>query len=76
MQWKILIYFMNIWSILRPLEIYSGRLVYFVIICYIFPRFGISNQVKSGNPAAHDWLTYRKRETAEEHERETTFGCL
>jgi hypothetical protein len=33
---------MTIWSILRPL-------VYFVVIWYIFPRFGILDQEKSGN---------------------------
>jgi hypothetical protein len=29
-----------------------GRLVYFVVIWYIFPHFGILHQEKSGNPAA------------------------
>jgi hypothetical protein len=48
--WKILVCFMTIWSILRPLEIYYGHLVYFVVIWYIFPRFGILDQDKSGNP--------------------------
>jgi hypothetical protein len=48
--WKILVYFMTIRSILRPLEIFYGRLVYFVVIWYIFPRFGILDQEKSGNP--------------------------
>jgi hypothetical protein len=41
LQWKILVYFMTIWSILRPFEIFFGPLVYFVVIWYIFPRFGI-----------------------------------
>jgi hypothetical protein len=35
------IYFMSIWSILQPLEIFYGHLVYFVVIWYIFPRFGV-----------------------------------
>jgi hypothetical protein len=48
LQWKILVYFMTIWSILRPLEIFYGHLVYFVVIWYIFPRFGILDQEKSG----------------------------
>jgi hypothetical protein len=30
--WKILVYFMTIWSILQPLEIFNGHLVYFVVI--------------------------------------------
>jgi hypothetical protein len=42
---------MTIWSILLPLEIFYGHLVYFVVIWYIFPRFGILYQEKSGNPA-------------------------
>jgi hypothetical protein len=41
---------MTIWSILRPLEIFYGPLVYFVVIWYIFPRFGILDPEKSGNP--------------------------
>jgi hypothetical protein len=41
---------MTIWSILRPLEIFYGLLVYFVVIWYILPRFGILYQEKSGNP--------------------------
>jgi hypothetical protein len=47
---KILVYFMTIRSILRPLEIFYGHLVYFVVIWYIFPRFGILDQEKYGNP--------------------------
>jgi hypothetical protein len=35
---------------LQPLEIFYGHLVYFVVIWYIFPRFGILYQEKSGNP--------------------------
>jgi hypothetical protein len=30
-----------------------GLLVYFVVIWYIFPRFGILYKEKSGNPAPH-----------------------
>jgi hypothetical protein len=41
---------MTIWSILRPLEIFYGHVVYFVVIWYIFPRFGIFDWGKSGNP--------------------------
>jgi hypothetical protein len=50
--WKILAYFMTIWSKLRTLEIFYVHLVYFVVIWYIFPRFGILDQEKSGNPGA------------------------
>jgi hypothetical protein len=41
---------MTIWFILRALEIFYGLLVHFVVIWYIFPRFGILDQEKSGNP--------------------------
>jgi hypothetical protein len=42
---------MTISFILRPLEILYGRLIHFVEIWYNFPRFGILDQEKSGNPA-------------------------
>jgi hypothetical protein len=51
LQWKILVYFITIWSILLLLEIFYGHLVYFVVIWYIFLRFGILHLEKSGNPA-------------------------
>jgi hypothetical protein len=50
LQWKILVYFMAIWSILRPFDIFYGHLVHFVVIWYIFARFGLLYQEKSGNP--------------------------
>jgi hypothetical protein len=34
----------------KPLELFNVHLVYFVVIWYIFPRFGILYQEKSGNP--------------------------
>jgi hypothetical protein len=52
LQWKRLVYFLSIWSILLPLEIFYGNLVYFVVIWYISPRFGMLHQEKSGNPAS------------------------
>jgi hypothetical protein len=47
--WKILVYFMTFWSILRQFEIFNDHLVYFVVIWYIFLRFGILDQEKSVN---------------------------
>jgi hypothetical protein len=47
LQWK----FMSIWSILRPFGICCLHLVYFMDFGYIFPRFGMLYQEKSGNPA-------------------------
>jgi hypothetical protein len=45
--------FMDIWSILRSFEIFYDLLVYFVLIWYIFPRFGMLCLEKSGNPGSH-----------------------
>jgi hypothetical protein len=42
--------FFDIWSILRPFQIFYGHSVYFMVICYIFPRVGIVHQEQSGNP--------------------------
>jgi hypothetical protein len=39
LQWKILVYFMIIWSIMRPLEIFYDHLVYFVVILVYFSPF-------------------------------------
>jgi preprotein translocase subunit SecY len=50
LQWKMLVYFMDIWSILRPLHKFYGHLLYFVAMWSFFPRFGILYQEKSGNP--------------------------
>jgi hypothetical protein len=44
-------HFMDILFILRPFDIFYDYLVYFVVFWNIFPRFGILNQEKSGNPA-------------------------
>jgi hypothetical protein len=42
--------FLDICAILRQFDICYGHMVYFVAIWYIFPRFGILYQDKSGNP--------------------------
>jgi hypothetical protein len=49
---------MTIWSILQQLEIFYDHLEYFVVIWYIFPRFGILDQEKSGNPAVNTRCLY------------------
>jgi hypothetical protein len=51
LQWKMSVYFRDIWSILLPCGIFCGHLVYFTVIWYIFPRFGILYQERSGSPA-------------------------
>jgi hypothetical protein len=50
---------MIIWSILRPLEIFYGHLVYFVVIWYIFLHFGILYNGKSGNPVPRYVMIYK-----------------
>jgi hypothetical protein len=37
LQWKILVYYMAMWSILWLFNIFCGHLVYFMVIWYIFP---------------------------------------
>jgi hypothetical protein len=50
LQWKMCVYFWDIWSISQPFCLIYGNLVNFVVIWYIFPRFGMLYQEKSGNP--------------------------
>jgi hypothetical protein len=49
----MLIYFMALWSILRPFGIFCGHSVYLMVIWYSFSRFVMLYQEKSGNPAAY-----------------------
>jgi hypothetical protein len=55
---------MDIWSILRPSEIFYGHLVYLVVIWNIFHHFGMLYQEKSDNLGCqcqvHD-LTWNKK---------------
>jgi hypothetical protein len=45
------LYCMDVWSIFWNFsDIFNVHLVYFVVIWYIFPRFGMLYQEKSGNP--------------------------
>jgi hypothetical protein len=44
--WKMLIYFMVIWNILRTFGLFYDHLVHFVFIWYHVPR-------KSGNPGTY-----------------------
>jgi hypothetical protein len=54
-EWKILVHLMPISNILRPFgnftKLHTTKFGIFVLILYIFPRFGILCQEKSGNPA-------------------------
>jgi hypothetical protein len=46
----MLIYLMAIWIILQTFAMFDAHLVYFELILYIFPAFGVMYQDKSGNP--------------------------
>jgi hypothetical protein len=50
LQWKMLAYFIAIWSIVRPFGIFCGHLV-FLWLFGTFSRWDILNQEKFGNPA-------------------------
>jgi hypothetical protein len=45
----MLVYFVAISDILRPFGIFCGHFGYFMVIWYIFPRFGMLYKEKSGN---------------------------
>jgi hypothetical protein len=48
LEWKMLVYFMTILSILRPNGIVYGSLAHFVVIWYAFSRFGMLYREKFG----------------------------
>jgi hypothetical protein len=50
LQWKRLVYFMAIRSILGTFGRGNCHSVYLLVIWYIFPRFGKYYREKSGNP--------------------------
>jgi hypothetical protein len=50
LQWKMLVYFMDIWPLLRPIGLFYAHLAYFMVIWYICPHFDMLYQEKSGNP--------------------------
>jgi hypothetical protein len=47
---EILVYYMDIWSILLSFGIFYGHSVCFMIIWYIFIHFGMLYREKPGNP--------------------------
>jgi hypothetical protein len=53
LKWKVLVYFMALRFVLRPFGIFFDHLVYFGFVWYIFSRFGILCEEKSGNT---DWV--------------------
>jgi hypothetical protein len=61
LQWKMLVIFLAIWSILWPFGIFCGHLLNVVVMWYIFPRFGMLYKEKSGNLDCHKNLGRRRR---------------
>jgi hypothetical protein len=49
----MLVYFMDIWSILRPIGSFCAQYIYFVVIWYIFPHFSMLYEEKFRNLAQH-----------------------
>jgi hypothetical protein len=49
-QWKMLLYFMDIWTILQQISMLYGHLVYFMVNWYFCSHFGMQHKEKSGNP--------------------------
>jgi hypothetical protein len=47
---------MDIWSFLRPFDIFYGHWVHFVIIRYNFPHVGKLYREKTGNPVLHTYI--------------------
>jgi hypothetical protein len=50
LDWKMLIYFMAIWNILRTFAIFYDQLVHLCSFGTFFSGFGVMYQEKSGNP--------------------------
>jgi hypothetical protein len=51
LQWKMMVFFMAILSILRPNDIFYGHLVHFVVIWYIFHLWYICSTEKIWHPS-------------------------
>jgi hypothetical protein len=41
LEWKMLVCFIAIWPILRPFGKFLSHVVYFMVIWYICPNFGV-----------------------------------
>jgi hypothetical protein len=54
LQWKMLVYFIAIWSTRLRLGIFCGHLIYLWLFGMYFSRFGMLYQEKSGNPAPEE----------------------
>jgi hypothetical protein len=52
-KWKLSVYLIVLWSVLRQFDICYGHSVYFGLVWYISPVFGMFYKVKSGNTVDH-----------------------
>jgi hypothetical protein len=43
-------------DLLKPFGIFCNPLAYYGVVWYIFPRFGILCQEKSGNPVGNNYM--------------------
>jgi hypothetical protein len=46
---------------IEDVGLFYGYLVYFMVIWYVFPRFGVLCQEKSGNPAQDQCYIFAKK---------------
>jgi hypothetical protein len=60
LQWKMLVYFMDTWSILRSFVIFYGFGIGSLWKFGNFSRFGILYEEKSGNPGCHTYPVKNK----------------
>jgi hypothetical protein len=58
---KMLVCFMAIWYILRPIDNFYAHLVHFVVIRSIFSHFGTLNQETSGNPDTFTQIKFESK---------------
>jgi hypothetical protein len=56
LRWKMVVYFMTVWSILLPFGIFGGHLVYFWSFGTFFSVLVFWYREKSGNPDCGDYF--------------------
>jgi hypothetical protein len=66
------VYFIDIWSILRPFGIFCGHLVYFIVIWYICPVLVCCAKI---NLATLTWLTWRNFSALKKSWKKMTRGA-
>jgi hypothetical protein len=56
LRWKVLVYFMAVWYILRPFGTFCGHLIYifYGYLAYVFQFWYVAPRKKSGIPVSDD----------------------